>query len=138
MLDLGGGYGDFADILRRNGHDVTVGDVAGGDVYADAEAQLPFPDEAFDAVVCLAVAEHVANWRGLLSELKRVSRCVVLTTPSPAAHPVLWVMARLGMVPADHIADHKHYLRKRELLEAGFRHRYFVFGLNQIATRGLP
>ncbi len=36
--------------------------------------RLPFPDAAFDLVICAQVYEHVADWRSLLSEIHRVLR----------------------------------------------------------------
>ncbi len=53
-------------------------------VRADATA-LPFPDNAFDLAFCSAVIEHVGarpNQRKVISELVRVSRVAVLTTPN--------------------------------------------------------
>lgn len=131
-LDVGGGYGEFAAILRARGYSVIVADIAGGGVTVDVA--LPFADNEFDVAICLAVAEHVMDWPRLLSELRRVARRVVLTTPSPAAHPLLVLMARLGLVPADHIAEHKHYITRAGLSSAGYRVRRFTFGLNQLGV----
>jgi SAM-dependent methyltransferase len=49
-------------------------------VRAVAEA-LPFEDETFDAALAVLTVHHWTDWRGGLSELKRVAgRCVVLTS----------------------------------------------------------
>lgn len=45
-------------------------------------ANLPFPDNAFDVVICTEVLEHLADPSQALGELKRVSRhYVVLSVP---------------------------------------------------------
>jgi len=44
---------------------------------------IPFPDSSFDAVMCVEVLEHVADYEALLLELVRVARRMVfLTTPN--------------------------------------------------------
>jgi trans-aconitate methyltransferase len=53
-------------------------------IRADARA-LPFPDKSFDLAFCSAVIEHVGakdQQLQLLSELARVSKRVVVTTPN--------------------------------------------------------
>lgn len=53
-------------------------------VKADA-CNLPFPDKSFDLAFCSAVIEHVGcrkNQLQLLSELSRVSKVAVITTPN--------------------------------------------------------
>jgi len=57
---------------------------------------LDFPDETFDAVVCLEIFEHLANQRRLLAEVQRVLRPsgrVIVSTPngrifSPRGRPI--------------------------------------------------
>lgn len=57
---------------------------------ADAE-RLPFPDDAFDFIVCYRVTHHIPRWRAALAEAFRVTApggCVLYTdfmTPGWAA-----------------------------------------------------
>ena len=60
-----------------------------GNVYA-----LPFEDDAFDAVLCSEVLEHLARPAAAVCELKRVARQgVVLTVPR---EPYFELLSRLG------------------------------------------
>jgi SAM-dependent methyltransferase len=55
-----------------------------------ADETLPFPDEAFDAVLAFEVVEHVDDDVGLLAEMARVSRpggMLILSTP---IHATMW------------------------------------------------
>jgi len=59
-------------------------------------AALSFPDETFDAAVCLEVFEHVPDYRQLLAEIRRVLKPngrIVVSTPngrifSPKGRPI--------------------------------------------------
>ncbi len=84
------------------------------------------------------MVEHLHNWRQALREFRRVARNVVLTTPSIYGMPVLEVLAALRLVNVAHIRDHKHYLRRHEIEAEGYRHQYFLFGLNQVAVYEEP
>lgn len=134
ILDAGSGDGGFAKILREMGHDVITADKEGGDVTCDFEKPLPFKDKEFDIAVSLAVAEHLRNPFLFLEELKRVAHTVIITTPSPLAKPVLECLAFANLINREHIRDHKVYLSKEDLERLGFRHKYFLFGLNQLCV----
>ena len=68
--------------------------------------------------------------------MKRVGKYVIFTTPSPAAKPVLEFLASKGIIDADQIADHKHYLTRDEIENHGYKHRYFEAGFNQLGYCG--
>lgn len=90
VLDLGCAGGFMAEALANKGAQVTGIDpaadainaakvragVVGQDIQYDigvGEA-LPYPDEAFDTVVCVDVLEHVSDLTKVLAEVARVLR----------------------------------------------------------------
>ena len=97
VLDVGGGHGQIAIPLCRQGYAVTV---LGSDescrrrideIVRDGRCRfltgnviaLPFPDRAFDAAVSFRLLPHCAQWPSLIRELCRVARrCVVLDYPT--------------------------------------------------------
>lgn len=97
VLDVGGGHAQIAPPLIEAGYNVTV---VGSDPTCAARLQpwieggrcrfevadlraLPYPDAAFDAVVCFRLLPHSVSWNGLIGELCRVARrSVVLDYPS--------------------------------------------------------
>jgi ubiquinone/menaquinone biosynthesis C-methylase UbiE len=96
MLDVGGGHGVFCRTLeeRLPGSDLInlepsrnlPGWVWPKTVHAKAEA-IPFPDEDFDAVLCIGVIEHLPPDAKVqaLAEMRRVLKpgglCYILTQP---------------------------------------------------------
>ncbi len=90
VLDLGCAGGFMAEALTKNGAQVTGIDPAAQAIAAStARAKqmdqtikydvgvgenLPYPDDHFDAVVCVDVLEHVADLHKVLSEVARVLR----------------------------------------------------------------
>ena len=134
VLDAGGAAGDFHRVLRDRGHRVLVCDVDPiADKIVDLEKPLPFKDKDFDLAVSLAVVEHLNNWEQFLKELKRVSRNVIITTPTTLGKPVLEMLAFLNLVNREHIKDHKVYLGKNQISAQGYDYSQFLFGLNSVA-----
>lgn len=85
LLDVGCGEkpfeSDASGVSEWIGVDVPQN--ARADVHAYADS-LPFPDEAFDTVLCTEVLEHVPEARAAVREMARILRaggCVILTTP---------------------------------------------------------
>ena len=92
----------------------------------------------------LAVIEHLPVDE-VLSHLRDIGACLrpggtlLLTTPTPAAKPVLEFLAfRLRVISQQEIADHRHYWSSHELMsalhEAGYsdiRMKYFQLRLNR-------
>ena len=85
LLNIGAGQGSFSARLEEKGFDVTSVDdsepavavlrerLAGSVARADA-AELPFPEESFDAVVLAEVLEHLPDDESALREAARVLR----------------------------------------------------------------
>lgn len=94
VLDIGCGGGYFANLLKIAGYDIVAGDIVGSEtpsgefwhlqrskvkqqpdyIRFDGRA-IPFKDKSFDAVITIAVLEHVqSDERKLLKEILRVLR----------------------------------------------------------------
>lgn len=94
VLDVGSGSGGPALFAAREtgcqvtGIDINEAGIRAGEaqvlaaglqdrvhfVHADVTKQLPFPDGAFDAIVCMDVMCHLADRRRLFDEWRRVLR----------------------------------------------------------------
>lgn len=119
VLDVGGGDGYVADLIREQGHWVKVVDISPirvercrrqhlAAVRGDAR-ELPFEDHAYDTVVLGEVLEHLDNPGDALSEACRVARKrVVVSLPLNGwADPTHEWRVRLDVVrdPAQHAQD---------------------------------
>jgi 2-polyprenyl-3-methyl-5-hydroxy-6-metoxy-1,4-benzoquinol methylase len=100
VLDVGAGAGVFSIALARLGFDVTATDLVPegtpelhffrkfGCAFVPTnldEGRLPFSNEAFDAILCLHVIEHLRKPLLALVEFKRVLRpggTLILMTPN--------------------------------------------------------
>ena len=114
----------------------------------NADPRLPFPDCFFSVITLLAVIEHLdrASLNVLFGELYRAvapGGLVILTTPSAWGHVLLKWLARVNVVSAAEIREHRFVyalpLINQHLGRAGFaehqqRVGYFELGLNQWAT----
>ncbi len=99
------------------------------------------PAREFDAVVSLAVIEHLIdplNHFRLLAASVKQGGLIGLTTPSPQSHFILQMLAKLRIFDSDEIQDHKIYLTETaiRLCAAGAdlsieEYKPFSFGLNQ-------
>jgi 2-polyprenyl-3-methyl-5-hydroxy-6-metoxy-1,4-benzoquinol methylase len=92
ILDVGGGHGQLAVPLAREGYAVTVvgsADSCGRNIARMIDMgvcrfqvadlmQLPYPPKSFDAVICFRLVTHCARWELLISELCRVARHAVI------------------------------------------------------------
>ena len=108
VLDIGGGHGQLAIPLGREGFAVTV--VGSADSCSRRIAgmidsgicrfqvadllQLPYPAKSFDAVVCFRLLTHCERWQILLAELCRVARTAVVID-YPTSQSVNFAAAKL-------------------------------------------
>lgn len=97
ILDVGGGHGQLALPLSRQGYSVTV---SGSDLscsnrikeslsrekvnfIVNEQDKQPFADKSFDLVVSIRLLPHWPQWQSLVSELCRVcARCVIVDYPT--------------------------------------------------------
>jgi SAM-dependent methyltransferase len=87
----------------------------------EAENTLPFQDGFFDVVTMLAVFEHIFPERlpALTGEIYRVLKkggAYIITTPSWWSDPILRMAARLKMVSALEIAEHKDVYNREKVV----------------------
>ena len=95
-LDVGCGVGEFLDVLKTMGFDVTGLDGNEKQVESirargfkaepvDLEMDLPNEDSSFDVAICLEVLEHVSRAEHLLREIHRAlapGGTLILSTPN--------------------------------------------------------
>ena len=113
--------------------------------------RFEFADRTFDQITILAVVEHIPLDQVdiLFREFRRVLKDdgrVLLTTPTPAAKPLLEFLAfKLRIISAPEIADHKHYYSESDLRALAALHGLeftayskFLFGFNCFASLTKP
>jgi SAM-dependent methyltransferase len=104
---------------------------------------LPLKSNLCAVVVHLAVIEHIEPERviPLLREMARILQdngTLIITTPAAWTDRLLRFMARLGLVSAVEIAEHKAAYSRRQLVDllaqvfdrAQIQAGYFEFGMN--------
>lgn len=110
----------------------------------ETECRLPFADQYFDVVTMLAVIEHIVPsfLPHLIGEVYRVLKrggSYIITTPSAWTDGLLRLLAKVHLVSATEIEDHKDTYTPAKLAAllgaAGFernnvRYGYFELGMN--------
>lgn len=148
LADLGCGNGDFLRYMSKrisfgHGVDTMIKPFETGQnllfYKGDLNAKIPLDDASMDVVSALAVLEHLRNPFVFLSEVLRVLRpggYCIMTTPAPAAKPLLEVLAyKLKIISENDIRDHKNYYGRDQLIQLfssfdDVRIDHFQFGLN--------
>ena len=129
VLDLGCGDGRLSDLLEAG--TLTIADVSevalaraqarlphATAVAVEPDAALPFPDTAFDLVLCAETLEHVRDLQMLLSEVRRVLRPgarLAVTTPAHGRLTGLAVAVRGFEGHFDPLSPHLRFLSRRSL-----------------------
>jgi 2-polyprenyl-3-methyl-5-hydroxy-6-metoxy-1,4-benzoquinol methylase len=115
-------------------HDFRAGDIEDG--------ALPLGEEPFDAIVLLAVIEHLSSPVSTLRRLASLlspAGIVVITTPHPRAEPLHELGARLGLFSREASEEHTGLFDRGSLQDLASacelritRSRRFQLGLNQL------
>ena len=155
VLDVGCGRAELLDAIAPSayvGIDVLENVIAANRVRrADAlflcidVEREPLPlDRRFDAIVMLAILEHLSSPQELLGKLTGAladGGRIVLTTPHPSAERVHRIGARLGLFSKGAAEEHKHFFDGAALgalaRGCGLRlthYRRFQAGMNQVAV----
>jgi ubiquinone/menaquinone biosynthesis C-methylase UbiE len=148
VLDLGCGFGRHAfEAVRRGasvvaldaGRDevkgvaamfiamVEAGELAEGSVHANVvqgdALHLPFPDGAFDRVICSEVLEHIPDDLSAMSELARVLRpggTMAITVPRFGPELINWALSdEYHNVPGGHIRIYRRSVLAQRLNSTG-------------------
>jgi SAM-dependent methyltransferase len=126
----------------------TIGSIAWHTLDLNCEPRLPFADGFFDAISMLAVIEHLdpGNLVALFRETHRTLReggMLLITTPAAWSDGLLHGMARVNLVSAEEINEHKYaytlpllgwYFGMASFDMNQVKFGYFECGLNMWAT----
>lgn len=139
VLDVGGGHGQLAEPLCREGYDVTVISssvscrrridhlVSAGHCAFQVGnlIDLPYPDDAFDVAISFRMLTHCRRWPTLVSELCRVaSRAVVVDYPTIQSVNRLAPALFGAKKRIEGNTRHWKLFRHREVLDEFARHGY--------------
>lgn len=103
---------------------------------------MHFPEKKFDIIIALAFIEHINDPEGFLEKcnvLLKHNGIIILSSPSPLAHPILRTLSFLGLINKEEIDCHKQYFVPEKivamLINARFdviKNKRFLLGLNTI------
>jgi ubiquinone/menaquinone biosynthesis C-methylase UbiE len=148
VLDLGCGFGRHAFEAARRGASVVAldagrdevngvaamfiamveaGELAEGSVHASVvqgdALHLPFPDGAFDRVICSEVLEHIPDDLAAMRELARVLRpggTMAITVPRFGPELINWALSdEYHNVPGGHIRIYRRSVLAERLTSTG-------------------
>lgn len=145
VLDVGGGHGQIAGPLLREGYAVTVLGSESAALHQVAQwknvpnlttatgplLQLPYPDKSFDVVVCFRLLPHCDRWQELIAELCRVARTgVVADYPTEKSINMLTPML-FGMKKSVEKNTRPYTLFADEAIQAEFAKHGFTVGFRK-------
>jgi len=161
VLDLGCGFGRHAFEAARRGANVVAldagrdevegvaatfaamvdaGELEAGSLHTAAvqgdALHLPFPDGAFDRVICSEVLEHIPDDVGAMRELARVLRpggTMAITVPRYGPEVVNWALSdAYHNVPGGHIRIYRKSVLEGRLRSVGLNTtgRHYAHGLH--------
>jgi len=118
ILDLGGGWGFYAEPLKKRGHESLVLDVVKPGyqkvpVVLYEGSRIPFPDQSFDVTILVTMLHHVPDPEALFKEVRRVTRRKVVVVEDLYHHAAgrLWTICRDRLLNVEFMS-HPHQFRK--------------------------
>lgn len=136
ILDLGGGWGFYAEPLKKRGHEHLVLDILSpgyqkAPVVLYDGSKIPFPDQSFDVTILMTMLHHVTEPQALFKEVQRVTRQKVVVVEDLYRHSIgrLWTICRDRFLNVEFLT-HPHQFRKDDewrgfFKAAGFAVSYF-------------
>ncbi len=101
ILDIGGGWGFYAEPLQKRGYEVTVLDVVKpgfqrAPVVIYPGGKMPFEDGAFDAAILVTMLHHTPDPEAILKEAMRVAKNRVIVVEDIYNHGLgrFWTILR--------------------------------------------
>lgn len=120
ILDLGGGWGFYAEPLRKRGHEPLVLDVVKPGyqkvpVMLYDGSRIPFPDQSFDVTILVTMLHHVPDPEALFKEVRRVTRSKVIVVEDLYHHALgrFWTIVRDRLLNVEFMS-HPHQFRTDE------------------------
>ena len=117
ILDLGGGWGFYAEPLTKRGHEHLVLDVVKpgyqkAPVVLYDGSRIPFPDASFDVTVLVTMLHHVPDPEALFKEVRRVTRRKVVVVEDLYHHRAgrFWTICRDRFLNVE-LINHPHQFR---------------------------
>ena len=117
ILDLGGGWGFYAEPLKKRGHEHLVLDVVNpgyqkAPVVLYDGVRIPFPDQSFDVTVLVTMLHHVPDPEALFKEVRRVTRKKVVVVEDLYHHAAgrFWTICRDRFLNVEFLS-HPHQFR---------------------------
>ncbi|HXV27843.1 MAG TPA: methyltransferase domain-containing protein [bacterium] len=141
VLDIGGGWGFYAEPLARLGHHVTVLDVVKPGfqkvpVVVYPGKDLPFPDKSFDASLLITVLHHIADLDKVLSEARRVTRNTLIVVEDLYHHALgrYWTVLRDKIYNFEFWGHPCCFKKKDEWISLFQRHGFFLIEQKNVYT----
>lgn len=142
LLDVPCGEGRFSEKARKMGFDVTAGDIIYSEStpedfkYIDLNNPLPFPDEYFNAIICIEGIEHLENHFLVIREFSRILKpggLMILSTPNVLSLESRWKFFWTGYhdMASRPINDSLENLYMEHVNLAPFNSLEFLFRINQ-------
>ena len=101
VLDIGGGWGFYAEPLERRGHHLTVLDVVKpafqkAPVVVYEGGRFPFPEKSFDVSLLVTMLHHVPDPAVVIREAGRVTRRFLIVVEDLYHHALgrFWTVLR--------------------------------------------
>ena len=118
ILDLGGGWGFYAEPLKKRGHESLVLDVVNpgyqkAPVVLYDGSRIPFPDQSFDVTILVTMLHHVTDPEDLFREVRRVTRQKVIVVEDLYHYRIgrFWTICRDRLLNMEFM-EHPHQFRK--------------------------
>ncbi|MBI3120483.1 MAG: methyltransferase domain-containing protein [Candidatus Kerfeldbacteria bacterium] len=136
----------IGDVLDFGGNDGELKRLVAGKYLVVNYNYSAMENAQFDTIVSLAVIEHI-EFEEVFKIFQKFEKIlnkggrIFLTTPTKISKPVLELLALVGILDKENIAEHKHYWSRSELYDlarrTGFvvkKYKKFQLGFNQLAV----